>query len=90
MWILNHYLDYHFVSGKYLQALLLAKHNKVGVDEPDWNWRLTVVQSERKINSISMYLSTRITVRLRPRNAHCLPPFKEKMIDSTATYINIF
>ena len=41
-------------------------------------------------NSISMYLSTRITVRLRPRNAHCLPPFKEKMIDSTATYINIF
>ena len=48
MRILNHYLDYHFVSGKYLQPLLLAKHNKVGVDEPDWNWRLTVVQSEYK------------------------------------------
>ena len=47
MWILNHYLDYHFVSGKYLQALLLSKH-KVGVDELDWNWRLTVIQSECK------------------------------------------
>ena len=26
----------------------LAKYDKVGVDEPDWNWRLTVVQSECK------------------------------------------
>ena len=25
---------------------------------------------------------------IAPRNAHCLPPFKEKMIDSTATCIN--
>ena len=48
MWIFNHYLDYHFVSGKYLQAVLLAKHSKVGIDEPDWNRRLTVVQSECK------------------------------------------
>ena len=51
MWIFHHYLDYHFVPGKFLQAktnLLPAKHDKVGVDEPDMNWRLTVVQSECK------------------------------------------
>ena len=48
MWIINHYLDYHFVPGKFLKAQLLAKHSKVGVDEPDWNWRFTVVQSEGK------------------------------------------
>ena len=45
----NHYFDYHyFVPGKFLQAKLLAKHDKVGAEEPDWNWRLTVVQSECK------------------------------------------
>ena len=49
---INHYLDHHLVPGKFLQAQLIIshspKHDKVRVNEPDWNWRLTVVQSECK------------------------------------------
>ena len=42
-WIITSYLE-----SFYRHNYLLAKHDKVGIDEPDWNWKLTVVQSECK------------------------------------------
>ena len=38
-WIITSYLD-----SFYRHNQLLAKNDKVGIDEPDWNWKLTVVQ----------------------------------------------
>ena len=38
MWIINHYLHYHFVLGKSLQAYLrIGKTDEVEADEPHWN-----------------------------------------------------
>ena len=42
-WIITSYL-----GSFYRHNWLLAKHDKVGVDVRDWNWRLTVVQNECK------------------------------------------